>query len=279
MEDEMLKDMVVNLSIDANDDATRDYAISLARLFGAHLAGVAFAVEPVPPAILAEGGPPEWFDELMREAEASADAAVARFNEAIRGSGILAEARRLTTSALDCGNLFSSIARRFDVSIIRQNEPDKNSPNSLMIEAALFDSGRPVLVVPYVQRGPAKLDRGLVCWDGSRNSARAVGDAMPLLERAKAVEIVIVGDRSKSREIPGADIAKHLARHGVNVEVKEIVAPDLDAANVILSHAADVSADFMVMGGYGHSRLREFILGGVTRSILNTMTLPTLMSH
>src|SRR6267142_6825763 len=131
MEDEMLKDMVVNLSIDANDDATRDYAISLARLFGAHLAGVAFAVEPVPPAILAEGGPPEWFDELTREAEASADAAVARFNEAIRGSGILAQARRLTTSALDSGNLFSSIARRFDVSIIRQNDPDENGPNTL----------------------------------------------------------------------------------------------------------------------------------------------------
>jgi hypothetical protein len=99
----MLRDMVVNLSIDANDDATRDYAISLARLFGAHLAGVAFAVEPVPPAILAEGGPSEWFDELMREAETSADAAVARFNEAIRGSGIFPQALRLTTTALAAG--------------------------------------------------------------------------------------------------------------------------------------------------------------------------------
>jgi nucleotide-binding universal stress UspA family protein len=275
----MFKDMVVNLSVSKNDDATRDYAVSLARLFDAHLAGVAFAVEPVPPALLVEGGPPEWFDDLTQEAEASADAAVARFNEATRGSGILAEARRLTTSALGSGNLFSSIARRFDVSIIRQSEPDEDTTNSLMIESALFDSGRPVLVVPYVQRGGAKLDRGLVCWDGSRNAARAVADAMPLLARAKAVEVVIVGDRPKSREIPGADIARHLARHGAKVEVREIVAPDLDAGNAILSHAADISADFMVMGAYGHSRLREFILGGVTRSLLKTMTLPTLMSH
>ena len=112
-----------------------------------------------------------------------------------------------------------------------------------------------------------------------RNATRAVGDAMPLLQRAKSVEVVIVGDRIKSREIAGADIAQHLARHEVKVAVKELVAPDMDAANIILSHAADISADFMVMGGYGHSRLREFILGGVTRSILESMTIPTLMSH
>jgi len=113
----------------------------------------------------------------------------------------------------------------------------------------------------------------------SRSAARAVGDAMPFFKRAKTVEVVVVGDRPKSKEIPGADIAHHLARHGVTVEVKEIVAADVDAANVLLSHAADTSADFMVMGGYGHSRLREFILGGVTRSILNSMTVPVLMSH
>jgi nucleotide-binding universal stress UspA family protein len=149
----------------------------------------------------------------------------------------------------------------------------------MMIETALFGSGRPVLVVPYVHKGPARLDRGLVCWDGSRNAARAAGDAMPFLQRAKSVDVVIVGDQIKSREIAGADIAQHLARHGVKVEVKELVAPDMDAANVILSHAADTSADFLVMGGYGHSRLREFIFGGVTRSVLATMTIPTLMSH
>src|SRR5437763_17215486 len=127
--------------------------------------------------------------------------------------------------------------------------------------------------------GAARIDRGLVCWDGSRNAARAVGDAMPFLRRSKTVEVLSIGEQPKSREILGADIAQHLARHGVKVEVKDIVAADMDAANTILSHAADISADFMVMGGYGHSRLREFVLGGVTRSILKTMTLPTLLSH
>ena len=95
-----------------------------------------------------------------------------------------------------------------------------------------------------------------------------------------AIDVVIVAsDRPKSDEIPGADIGHHLARHGLNVDVKRIVATDTDVANTLLSHAADTAADFIVMGGYGHSRLREFILGGVTRGILASLTVPALMSH
>jgi nucleotide-binding universal stress UspA family protein len=176
-------------------------------------------------------------------------------------------------------DLFGRIARRFDVSIVRQSEPGKDTANALIIEAALFGSGRPVVIIPDIYRGGATFERIMVCWDGSRSAARAIGDAMPFLERSAAVEVVIVGDRPKSSEIPGADIAQHLARHGTNAEVREIVAPGVDAANVLLSHAADSSVDLIVMGGYGHSRFREFVLGGVTRSILSRMTVPALMSH
>jgi nucleotide-binding universal stress UspA family protein len=103
---------------------------------------------------------------------------------------------------------------------------------------------------------------------------------MPFLARAQNVEVVIVASEpGKSDEIPGADIAHHLARHGMKVELKQIVVRDLDVANTILSHVADAGADFIVMGGYGHSRLREFVLGGATRGILGAMTVPTLMSH
>jgi nucleotide-binding universal stress UspA family protein len=120
----------------------------------------------------------------------------------------------------------------------------------------------------------------MVCWDGSRSAARAVGDALPFLLRAEKVEVVLVASEpGKSDEIPGADIAHHLARHGLKVELKRIVAVDVDVTNTLLSHAADVGSDLLVMGGYGHSRLREFVLGGVTRGILASMTLPTLMSH
>jgi len=172
------------------------------------------------------------------------------------------------------------MARRFDLSVIAQAEPDKVAPEELIVEGALFGSGRPVVIVPYIQKTGLKLDRVMVCWDASRNAARAVADAMPLLALAKAIDVVIVAsERPKSDEIAGADIGQHLARHGLKVEVKRIVATDTDVANTLLSHAADTAADFIVMGGYGHSRLREFILGGVTRGILASMTVPALMSH
>jgi nucleotide-binding universal stress UspA family protein len=91
--------------------------------------------------------------------------------------------------------------------------------------------------------------------------------------------LIAAGERGKRDEVPGADIGQHLARHGVKIEVHRTAATDIDIANLILSYAADLSADFMVMGAYGHSRLREFVLGGVTRGILASMTVPALMSH
>ena len=137
-----------------------------------------------------------------------------------------------------------------------------------------------MLVVPYIQRDGLKLDRVMVCWDGSRNAARAVGDAMPLAAGARkpSRSSSSHGENGKSDELPGADIAHHLARHGLKVELQRIVS-DSDVANTILSQAADARTDFIVMGGYGHSRMREFVLGGATRGILASMTVPTLMSH
>ena len=165
-------------------------------------------------------------------------------------------------------------------SVLAQSEPGKLPARELIIEAALFESGRPVLVVPYIQSGGLKLDRVLVAWDGSRNAARAIADALPLLARAKAVEVVVVaGEPGKSDELPGADIAHHLARHGLKVNLQKIVSPEVDVPNTLLSHAADAGTDFIVMGGYGHSRLREFVLGGATRGVLASMTVPVLMSH
>jgi nucleotide-binding universal stress UspA family protein len=149
----------------------------------------------------------------------------------------------------------------------------------LAIEAALFSSGRPVLVVPYIQSSGLRLDHVMVCWDGSRNAARAVADAMPFLRRAGSIEVVTVEDRDRRNQLIGAKIAEHLAHHGLKVELNPIVAVESDVPDTILSHAADTSADLIVMGGYGHSRLREFVLGGATSGILSAMTVPTLMAH
>jgi nucleotide-binding universal stress UspA family protein len=275
----MIKDLLVNAAIGVEDDATLDYALGLARAFDAHPAGVAFAYEAVPPAMLIDDVPPTWIEEFRREAEEAAKAAVGRLNEAGRRAGIAVEARWMAASFVGTADVFGRIARRFDLSVVRQAEPGKNTPAPLIIEAALFETGRPVVIVPYIQKGGVKLDRVMVGWDGSRCAARAVSDAMPFLERAGTVELVMAAERGKSDEVPGADMAQHLARHGLTVEVKQIVAPDAKPADVLLSHAADSAADFLVMGGFGHSRLREFVLGGVTRSVLDTMTIPTLMSH
>ena len=278
----MIKDIAFHLSTRASDTATIDYAVSVARVFEAHLTGIAFALDPfIPPTMgIGDTVPANWIDEQREETQATAQAAIARFEEAARRNGVAIESRRLDASLAGAAEIFGRIARRFDISLVRQAEPDKGPLEYLVIESALFDAGRPVLVVPYIQKAARSLDRVMVCWDGGRNAARAVGDAMSFLERAKAVEVVIVqGDAGKSDEIPGADIGEHLARHGLKVEVKRIVATDGGVMDTILSHAADVGADFVVMGGYGHSRLREFILGGVTRGILATMTVPVLMSH
>jgi nucleotide-binding universal stress UspA family protein len=275
----MVKDIVVNLSV-AGSHSAADYAIAVASALEAHVAGVAFAYEPVIPATVMGGVPTELIEAQRSENAAAAKTAIDHFNKAAAAAGLSSESRTLSTGIAGAGSLFGGIARRFDLAIVGQAQPDKYPPEDLIAESALFEAGRPMIVVPYIQKGGLKLDRVLVCWDGSRQAARAIADAMPLLARSKSVEVVIVAnERGKEDEIPGADIGQHLARHGLKVDVKRITAGSIDVGNAILSHAADMSADFLVMGGYGHSRLREFILGGVTRTILASMTVPALMSH
>jgi nucleotide-binding universal stress UspA family protein len=277
----MIKDIVVNLSVGRGDASPAgDYAVSVASAFGAHLAGVAFVYDPIVPISGTGYVPPEVIDTQQADSEAGAKAAVDRFNEATRHAGLSAEPLRFSASLAGAGDQFGRIARRFDLAIVAQAEPHGPSVDDIIAETTLFTSGRPMIIVPYIQKAPLKLDRVMVCWDGSRQAARAVGDAMPLLAKAGRVQVVIVtNERGKQDEIEGADIAEHLARHGLKVDVHRVTGGDIDVADALLSHASDSGADFMVMGGYGHSRLREFVLGGVTRSILQSMTLPALMAH
>jgi nucleotide-binding universal stress UspA family protein len=276
----MIKDVLVNLTVGASRDVAGDYAVSIGHTLSAHVAGVAFAYDPVLPPSIMGGIPAEYIESQRRESENASATAISSFENAARRQGVSAESRMLSASLAGAADLFSHLARRFDITVVGQAEPDKASPEELIVEATLFGSGRPVVVVPYIQREPLKLDRVMVCWDASRNAARAIADAMPLLTRAKQVEVVIVANEGvKGDEVPGADIGQHLARHGLHVEVKRLVSGGVDVANTLLSFAADSSIDFIVMGGYGHSRLREFILGGATRGILGSMTVPALMSH
>jgi nucleotide-binding universal stress UspA family protein len=276
----MIKDIVVNLSVGEKPTPVGDFAVALAAAFEAHLAGVAFLYDPIVPVSGAGYIPAEVIEAQERDNRGATGAAIKQFTTACERAGVTAEPLTLSASFAGVGEQFSRIARRFDLSIVGQAEPETSAVEEVIAEAALFESGRPVILVPYIQKGPLKLDYITVCWDGSRAAARAVADAMPLLKRSGQVEVFIVSDeRGKQDEVAGADIAAHLARHGLNVQVERTALGDIDVADIILSHAADTGTDFIVMGGYGHSRLREFVLGGVTRSIFQSMTVPVLMSH
>lgn len=275
----MIRDMIVSLSIEGSDDIAGNYAISVAELFNAQVSAFAFVFIPVYPATtVMDLVNVNFIDAQQDKNRKRAQAAVERLEKAAKLRGISATARLVEAGVAEGARQFGQMARRFDLSIVGQAQPSQLEPD-LITEAALFESGRPVIVVPYIQKQGMKLDRVMLCWDGSRTAARAVGDAMPIFQRAKNIEVVTVTELGTEDEIPGADIGYHLARHGLNVSVKKLVSGDIDAANIILSHAADSGTNFIVMGGYGHSRLREFVLGGVTRTMLASMTAPVLMSH
>jgi nucleotide-binding universal stress UspA family protein len=275
----MIKDILVNLSYGTSQDGVSNYALSVAETFGAHIMGTAFAYNPAMAGGL--GLSANFIRAQQPEARERAESVAAAFDEATRRAGVSAETRRIEAGIGDVPTQFAHIARRFDLSVMGQVEGDRDHPTTnIVIEATLFESGRPVLIVPFIQKDRLKLDHVMVCWDGSRAAARAVADAMPFLTRSGKASIVIADTQSaKSADLPGADIATHLARHGVNVTIERIPVGKIDVSNTILSYAADTYPDLIVMGGYGHSRLREFILGGTTRGMLASMTKPTLMSH
>ena len=275
----MIKDIIVNLGLGARDPAG-DFAISVANTFDAHLLGVAFVYDPIIPGTVMGGIPPQFIESQRIDSEKTARTAIARFEQAAKRAGVSYESLNVSASISGAAERLGRLARRFDLAIVGQPEREKSAPDEVVDEGVLFESGRPVIFVPYIQKAVLKLDRVMVCWDGSRAATRAIADSLPFLRKAKKVEIVMVaGKAGKEDEIPGVDLGQHLARHGLEVDVKRITAPNIDVSSTILSYAADTNADMIVMGGYGHSRLREFILGGVTRSILETMTVPALMSH
>jgi len=274
----MIQDIIVNLAVGRLHDPAVGYTVSVAKTLEADLVGIAFCYEPVIVAGPMDAIPADFIDTQRAENAKAARKAIARFKQATEHVDLPAEMQTIEAGLEDVPSAFGRLARTFDVAIVSQTEPESLGPEERIVEAALFESGRPVIVVPYIQKDGLKLDRALVCWDGSRTAARALADAMPLLEFSKSIELVTVGNGHKGDTVRFADVDKHLARHGLKAAVKQITA-DVDVASTILSHAADSSADFIVMGGYGHSRLREFILGGVTRGILGAMTVPVLMSH
>lgn len=276
----MIKDIVVNLTPGLEDDPAGRYAVSLAEAFNAHVTGVAFAYDPSwPPAITDLGGA-DILRSLIDKSRADAADTAERFAAAAKRSQLSVQALTPEASLSTATDSFANLARAYDLAVLGQAHPDAAPGAQEMIEAVLFNSGRPVLVVPYVQKAGFSMKRVLVCWDGSRAAARAVGDSLPLIAKANNVQVLTVTTgKFDEDDVSGADITEHLARHKLRAELVRLPAADIDVTSAILSHAADISADLIVMGGYGHSRLRDFVLGGATKGMMQAMTVPALMSH
>ncbi|MDB5648810.1 MAG: universal stress protein [Hyphomicrobiales bacterium] len=272
-----IKDILLLLETEGDTQVAAPYAVALAGSLGAHLTAAGIAFEILAPANFMGDYPYEVLAAVTEQSRQKAEDAYARLRAAAPDtlSSELVQIDALPGQARDD---FARLARHFDLTIVAQGI-ETNSDDELIAEAALFGSGRPVLAVPRIQKKAPSFDRPLVAWDGSRAAARALADAMPLLERAGAIEVVTISDpRVPYKELPGFNITRHLARHGLRADLKRLTQSG-DIGETILSYAADAGSDFLVMGGYGHSRLREFVLGGTTRTILSSMTLPVLMSH
>lgn len=278
-----LKDILVNLDATAASAARLDLACALARKHEARLTGLFVVDISVAAMAGAEGGGAalaELIEIMRRDGLAAAKVAEDAFREKTRKEGVAAEWRMVEGVAPQQVALQGRYA---DLIVVGQDSPEDGAPAAgPLLEAALFTSGRPVLVVPFAGRFETLGQRVLIGWNAKREAARAVHDALPLMKGAHSVSVLVVNPQPGTDlhgEEPGADIAQHLARHGVKVTVERVVAPDLGADDALLNRAAESGADLIVIGGYGHSRLRELVLGGVTRGLLRHMTVPVLMSH
>jgi nucleotide-binding universal stress UspA family protein len=255
-------------------------AVDIARRFDAHLSGLYVDLGFRAPVMVDAPISGAVIERLEEERAARAQAAARCFEAATAGHAGPTEFRQTEGDA--AGEL-ARAGRYVDLLVVGQpgNEHDTLLPGFLP-DALLMDAARPVLMIPYIGPRESLGRRVLVAWNGSREAARAVGDAMPLLARAEEVEVLSInpdaGDAGEG-DVPGAAIAQHLARHGIRAVAHASRADDIDVGDVLLSRAADQDFDLLVMGAYGHSRLREFVLGGATRHMLKHMTVPVLMSH
>lgn len=252
-------------------------ALQLAQGQDAHLIGVA-AKQPIYiPTYAAAQVPPELFESFQQEQDKALADAKAAFDKTVAASGRTdrAEYRLMQGDLLD---VMEAAARLADIIVVSQWNPGIDpATDEPLVDSLVIHAGRPVLVVPYIG-APASIGRRvLVAWNNSREAARAVRDALPFLTGAAKVSVVTAD--AEADEVPGADIARYLAEHGVKAEITRTRSGDLDVGPALLSMAADGGYDLLVMGAYGKSRVREMVLGGASNHIIRHMTLPVVMSH
>ncbi|WP_441234400.1 universal stress protein [Bradyrhizobium sp. 930_D9_N1_4] len=278
----MYKDILVHVPTERPMRALIDGSISLAAKLNAHIDAVAVGYVASSAAYIMEGGAAvAAVFELERErAMERAEAALEVFRSGAANAGISCTCHPLGAVPVDASASIGEMARLHDLSIVLQPDPAQSSSDNDIPGEILFQSGGPVLFLPHTFRGTFRAKRIGICWDGSRLAARAMRDAAPFLARAEEIVIITINEAdATSEEASSGNLARHLGRRGLSTRTVGLSAARADIQPTILSLAADESLDVLVMGGYGHSRLQERFLGGVTRAMLEAMTVPTLMSH
>lgn len=278
------KDILLHLD-DSKDCAPRiAAAIALAKRHEARVSGVALALKSTISTYIGVDIPSSLTDAQQEIVNKAAESAIAKFETAAKEAGV-----EYVSNTLRCGGTkaparLAFCARHSDICFMGQPNPDEPGTafKETLLEGVLFASGRPVYIVPYIGRPQLKIRKAVIAWDGGKKSVRAVNDAIPLLQGRSEVIILIINPENRKNahgSKPGADLAAHLERHGVNAKVEIHSNVDFATDTLILNYLSDVGADLLIMGAYGHSRLREKAFGGVTNTILHQMTTPVLMSQ
>ncbi|MFK5978389.1 MAG: universal stress protein [Rhizobiaceae bacterium] len=274
------KTMLVYLNDKSSAEHVLVSAIALARKHGAHLIGLhvdsLFQVHSVVGADAESGIALTQYK--MQEFDAAEIEGI--FEKNTKKEGVSAEWRLVQAHSSLIAGVVATHARCADLIITGQANPQHDDKYvSDILEGFLIDTGRPVLVIPYVGNYENIGENITFAWNASRESARAAFAALPVFKMAKKVTVLWVNADEEGSDLPGAEIATSLARHGVNVETKHSASELPEVGDEILSRISDLSSDLLVMGAYGHSRLREFIFGGASHHILRNMTVPVIMVH
>jgi nucleotide-binding universal stress UspA family protein len=276
----MFRNILVHIPSERPARPVIDVAVALTIARRSHLDAVAVGYESMGAVgMIVEGGAAvaTMMGAEQERARERANAAIAVFETEARLAKISYGTRTFAAIPAEAGQTIGELARLYDMAIVLQPDPSRPSYDNEIPQQILFSSGGPMLMVPYIQKGPLDAHHVGIAWDGSRLAARALRDAMPFLMGAQAVTVIAVNE--EAGETSSDQLVAHLKRRGIAARIQRLTADRGDIQGTILSVSAESRVGLLVMGGYGHSRLHERILGGVTRSMFDSMTVPVLMSH
>jgi nucleotide-binding universal stress UspA family protein len=279
----VFKDLLVHIPTERSPRPAIDASVSLAMNTGAHLDAIAtgYASTSTNVPFVAEGGAAVAaslqfeYESAMERAEAAmrvfeTEAKHARINY---GKYVLSGMSAEIIARVDAA------ARLYDLTIVSQEDPDRDTFDNRLPQELLLQTGGPLLLIPYTFHGAFRAARIGICWDGSRLAARAMRDAMPFITKADALTTITINESGVPVDASPEQLARHLARRGLRTKTVFLPSERGNLQASILSIAADEDLDLLVMGGYGHSRLQETVFGGVTREMFHCMTVPVVMSH